>query len=86
MKYNTKGMEILKLQSPTSSKRPILELLHWSQKGWREQDLVSRRHKTNGEGVQTPVGDILQVKGREGRLGGPRSCLQYLVDHTVPPE
>ena len=86
VKYNTKGMESLELQSPTSLKRPIRELLHWSQKGWREQDLVSCHHWTNGEGVQTSVGDILQVEGQEGRLGGQRSRLQYLVDSAVPPE
>ena len=85
-KFNMNGMEILELQSPTSSKRLIQELLHQSQKGWREQDLVSRHHRTNGEGVKMPVDDISQVEGREGRLGGPRPRLQYLVDHAVPPK
>ena len=86
VKYNAKGMEILELQSPTSSKRQIRELLRRSQKGWREQDLVSRHHRTNGKGVQIPVGDISQVEGREGRLGGQRSRLQYLVNCAVPLE
>ena len=39
-------------------------------------NLLSRHHRTNGEGVQVPVGDIPQVEGREGRVGGPRSRLQ----------
>ena len=29
----------------------------------RLHDLLSRHHKTNGEGVQVPVGDIPQVDG-----------------------
>ena len=49
----------------------------------RLHGLLSHHHRTDGEGVQVPVGDIPQVEGREGRLSGPHSRLQYLMDtHT----
>ena len=48
-------------------------------------DLLSRHHRADG-GVQVPLGDIPQVESREGRLSGPHSRLQYLVDHEVPPK
>ena len=49
-------------------------------------DLLGCHHRANGEGVQMPVGDILQVESREGRWGGPRSRLLYLLDRWVPLE
>ena len=49
-------------------------------------DLLSRQHRPDGKHTQVPVGDIPEVKRREGQLERPSPRLQYLMDHVIPPE
>ena len=49
-------------------------------------DLLGRHHRTNGECIQMPVGNISKIGGGKGRLARPTFSLQYLMDYAVRPE
>ena len=83
--HNTKDIGILEPQVTPPRKDRYESYYTRAKRTGGLHDLLSRHHRTNGEGVQVPVGDIPQVEGG-GQLEGPRSRLQYLVDRAVPLE
>ena len=62
--HNAKDIGIQESQVPPPQKDRYGELLHQRAKRISGlHDLLSRHHRTSGEGVQVPVGDIPQAEG-----------------------